>query len=417
MLLRARIVLPVAGEPIADGAVLIEGGRVAAAGRWADLQPHVTGPVTDVGEVVLLPGFVNAHCHLDYTDLAGCIPPPRSFVDWIKSILSFKSEWGYSDYAASWIRGAGQLLRSGTTTAADIEAVPQLLPEVRDTTPLRVHSFLELINLRGEPSPPETIARALAAAYGFQGGGQCAGLSPHAPYTTTPALLREAARVARARGLRLTTHVAESAEEFEMFLFRRGPMFDWLKSQRDVSDCGQGSPVQLLDSCGLLARDFLAVHVNFLWDGDARLLGARGASVAHCPRSHGYFRHTRFPRAALQQAGVNLCLGTDSLATVRAARGERPVLSMFAEMQALAGNDSGLSATEILRLATVNGARALGLAGQVGELRPGALADVIAVPFHGDPTNAAEAVVNHHGDAAGVMIGGAWSIRPAWLSP
>ena len=100
------------------------------------------------GEVVLLPGLVNAHCHLDYTDMAGELPPPRTFTDWIPLITAAKTAWGYSDYARSWLRGAHMLLRNGTTTVADIEAMPDLLPELWDATPLRVFSFLEMTGIR-----------------------------------------------------------------------------------------------------------------------------------------------------------------------------------------------------------------------------------------------------------------------------
>src|ERR1700690_2231030 len=138
MLLRARIVLPISSPAIADGAVLISGNHVAAVGAWRDLSYAATGLVKDLGDSVLLPGLVNAHCHLDYTDMAGKVPPQKSFVDWIKLITTAKAEWNYSEYAESWLRGAGMLVRTGTTTVADFEAVPELLPDVWTATTLRV---------------------------------------------------------------------------------------------------------------------------------------------------------------------------------------------------------------------------------------------------------------------------------------
>ena len=107
--------------------------------------------------------------------------------------------------------------------------------------------------------------------------------------------------------------------------------------------------------------------------GDAALLGKHRVNVVHCPRSHAYFRHPPFRRERLANAGVNLCLGTDSLATVRKTGRQKPELNMFEEMRALAGNDETVSPAEILRMATVNGARALGWRGQIGELSPGCL--------------------------------------------
>ena len=128
MLLRARVVLPVAQPPIDDGAVWISGNRIRSVGRWRDMAVGAGEQVEDLGDAVLLPGLVNAHCHLDYTDLAGEIPATRLFTDWIKSITTAKAGKIYADFAQSWLRGAHMLLSTGTTTVADIEAVPELLP-------------------------------------------------------------------------------------------------------------------------------------------------------------------------------------------------------------------------------------------------------------------------------------------------
>src|SRR5687767_9011216 len=138
MILRARLVLPMAGPVIEDGAVVIQADRIVAVARWADLQPHITERVEDLGEVVLMPGLINAHCHLDYTAMAGKISPPRSFADWIKTIVALKAEWSYTEFAESWVRGAAMLLRGGVTTVADVEAVPELLPEMWHATPLQI---------------------------------------------------------------------------------------------------------------------------------------------------------------------------------------------------------------------------------------------------------------------------------------
>src|SRR5882762_9972365 len=153
MLLRARLVLPVSRPPIPDGAVLVSGERIKAVGRHRDLASRAGKNATDLGEVVLMPGLVNAHCHLDYTDLAGQFPPPRVFTDWLKQITTAKSQWAYSDYAQSWLKGARMLVRTGTTTVGDIEAVPELLPEVWNSTPLRVVSMLELIGITSRREP------------------------------------------------------------------------------------------------------------------------------------------------------------------------------------------------------------------------------------------------------------------------
>jgi aminodeoxyfutalosine deaminase len=413
-LLRARIVLPVAHPPIRDGAVLICGNRIAAVGRWRELSGQSQRQTLDLGDAVLMPGLVNAHCHLDYTDMAGQLPPPKVFPDWLKHITSIKAGWSYSDFAQSWLHGAQMLVRTGTTTVADIEAVPQLLPEVWGATPLRVFSFLEMISVKPDRQPSRVLHEAMTRIESL-GASRCrAGLSPHAPYTTVPELLRLSAGTARRRRWRLTTHVAESGLEFEMFARGRGEMFDWLRrSGRDMSDCGQGTPVEHLERCGLLSGNLLTAHANYLGRKDAALLGKRGVHVVHCPRSHFYFHHDPFPFRRLAKAGVNLCLGTDSLASVYKTRRQTVELNLFEEMRALAHAHPWLSARSIIRLVTLNGARALGLQGRIGELSENSFADLIALPFAGRPAEVCDAILHYTGDVAASMIDGRWAIAPS----
>jgi cytosine/adenosine deaminase-related metal-dependent hydrolase len=207
--------------------------------------------------------------------------------------------------------------------------------------------------------------------------------------------------------------VAESKEEFEMFKYSRGKMFQWLeRNQRDNSDCGRNSPVRHLADNKTLNEHLIAVHVNVLARGDAQLLGRNGVHVVHCPRSHNYFQHPPFLRERLAHAGVNLCLGTDSLATVRTTGKDRPELTLFEEMREMAAKDRKISSEQIVRMATVNGARALGLAGQIGELSENTLADLIAVPFRGKGADIYDAVVHHASTISAGMIDGEWTIAP-----
>ena len=413
VLLRASVVLPVSRPPIRDGAVLISGRRIAAVGRWGDLSSRNRTPVLDLGERLLMPGLVNAHCHLDYTDMAGHFPPPKAFSDWLKQITAAKAGWEYSDYAESWLKGAGMLLRTGTTSVADIEAVPALLPDVRGQTPLRVYSFLELIGIKGHRQPQAVLQEAVQHIDALKVARGGAGLSPHAPYSTVPELLRLSAQTARRRKWPVTTHVAESALEYEMFSRARGPMFDWLqRSGRDMSDCGLGSPVQHMERCGALSGNLLAAHVNYLANGDAALLGKRKVNVVHCPRCHFYFHHDPFSLRRLVSAGVNVCLGTDSLASVYKTRRQSIELNLLEEMRALAKNEPSLSARKIVQMVTLNGARALGMSGQIGELAEGGFADLVALPFAGKVSDIYDAVLHHAGDVAASMIDGQWAIAP-----
>jgi cytosine/adenosine deaminase-related metal-dependent hydrolase len=414
MILRARLILPITAPPIEDGAVLIDGQRIRSVQPFASLPAAARKRTLDLGDVILLPGLINAHCHLDYTDMAGQLPPPKTFTDWIGAITAIKGAWSYSDFAHSWLHGAQQLLKTGTTTVADIEALPELLPEVWDSTPLRVISFLEMTGIKSRRPPKEILSEALKIIAALRHTRHRAGLSPHAPYSTRPELLQLAARVSRQRKIPACIHVAESVQEFEMFQHARGGMHDWLaRNGRDNSDCGLGSPVAHLARNRLLGENVLAVHVNYLARGDATLLAKNRTHVVHCPRSHDYFKHQPFERERLANAGVNICLGTDSLATVRKTTRHKPELDMFAEMRMLAGRDQSISAKEIVHMATVNGARALGLANQAGELVKNSYADLIAIPFKGKTSAIWEAVLEHTGDVHASLIAGCWALPPA----
>ena len=413
-LIRARIVVPVSRPPIADGAVKISGSRITAVGAWKSFSAAEQKHAVDLGEVVLLPGLVNAHCHLDYTGMAGEFLPPRHFTDWLQLIIAAKGSHSDADFADGWQRGAQMLLRTGTTTVADIEALPKLLPAAWRTTPLRVISFLEMTGIKARRAPQAILQEAVDKIISLpKNSRHHAGLSPHAPYSTTPELLRLSAQTARRRRWRITSHVAESPDEIEMFAHARGKMFDWLRrNERDNSDCGLGSPVRHLDRAGLLGKNFLAVHANCLAPGDAALFARRGASVVHCPRSHSFFAHQKFPFTALAAAGVNICLGTDSLASVEPKRKQPLELNMFSEMRSFARKNPRVAARTILRLATLNGALALGLAGKVGELAPKAFADLIALTYAGKTTDVHHAILHHTGDVTASMIGGRWAIAP-----
>ncbi len=407
MLLRARIVLPISKPPIENGAVLLSQNRIAAIGSWRELAKRTSEPVMDMGQVILLPGLINAHCHLDYTDMTG-LPPQKQFPDWIKGLLALKAGASYTDYAQAWIRGAKMLERTGTTTVADVEAVPELLPEVWSSTSLRVFSFLEMTGVKSHRQPSDILREAAAKIKSLASARGSAGLSPHALYSTMPKLLQETAVLARRRGWRVTMHLAESLAEHEMYAEKGGPMFDWLRRQRDMSDCEGRSPVQQARHYGLLGANFLAIHANYLDDSDVAALAESGASVVHCPQSHDYFGHAPFPFQRLRAAGVNVCLGTDSLASVRMTNRAKPELNMFTEMRAFASAHPGVSPETVTRMATQHGARALGREKQAGGLFEQGLADMIAIPFQGRMEDAWSAVVHHAGAVTASMIDGKW---------
>jgi len=305
-----------------------------------------------------MPGLVNAHCHLDYTGMAGMIAAPSSslnFPDWIKSILALKAHWSYTEFAASWLKGAKQLLDSGCTTVFDIEAVPELLPEAWDSTPLRVISFIEMTGVRSGHQPEQILRDAMRQIQRIGANDRCGtALSPHALFSTPPALLRLVAEKMRTENIRVSMHLAESEAEWDMYQNARGPLYDWLKSQRPMDDCGGRSPVQRAHELGLLQPNLLAIHCNYLAPGDAELLAKNQVTVVHCPRSHAFFKHAPFPYEELRRGGVNIAIGTDSLASVRVEQKRESTLNVWEELKVFAAAHPKIPREEIVGAAALN---------------------------------------------------------------
>src|SRR5207249_2843443 len=208
------------------------------------------------------------------------------------------------------------------------------------------------------------------------------GATPHAPYSVSPELYRGVSDLARRRRLPLATHTAETKEELEFLKSGTGAIREFLIRLNALPE-GWIPPgldaVSYLESLGVLEQPALLIHCNYLDpDSLARLLRSR-SSVVYCPRSHEFFRHVDHPVRSLLDLGVNVALGTDSLAS-------NDTLSVLDEMRFLYKNRKDLKVDEILRMATLNGAAALGFGGTVGRLRRGYWADmaVLNLPDHLD---------------------------------
>jgi cytosine/adenosine deaminase-related metal-dependent hydrolase len=370
MIIRARTVVSMAGEPIDDGAVVVSGDRITDVGRFEEIRQRQSGEVFDLGEQILMPGLINAHCHLDYTMLRGVIPPQRSFSDWIQAINAEKAKLSDQDYIDSINAGFAEARRFGTTTIVNLIALPKLVAAIKEP-PVRTWWLGELIDVRN-PEAAEKIADDAAESLK---PAKRWGLAPHAPFTASPRLYERCEEIARRENVLLTTHLAESREEMEMFRDATGPAFDFLREiGRPMDDCGRETPLALFLRTRELDRRWIVAHLNELEAGDFELLGPSPKfHIAHCPRSHTFLGHTPFAIDRLRALGFNICLGTDSLAS-------NSSLSLFAEMRELSRKAPGLSPREILEMATVNGAVALGQQDQLGAIRAGARADLIALP-------------------------------------
>lgn len=395
MIVRSRIVVTMNGAPIDDGGVAVDGERIVAVGKFAEIRARHAGEVLDLGEQIVLPGLINAHCHLDYTSLRGAIPRQPSFTNWIRAINEKKRALSDEDYVAAIEAGFREALSFGTTTVVNYTAFTELIARLDD--PLRTWWCAELIDLRAGTNSEAMIGSARERLR----GARYRGIAPHAPFTASLEIYRAAQRLGTSKKFLRTTHVAESFEELQMFLHASGALYDFLKEiGREMSDCGGVTPfARALQLCGG-ANDWIFAHVNELTAEDAQLLERIARlHVVHCPRSHEYFRHAPFQYERLRDAGVNVCLGTDSLASA-------PDLSLFAEMREFRRTRPHVSEQATLELVTANPATALGRSDELGRLTPGAFADAIAIPYSGDAIDAYAAIIEHNGPPGWTMRNG-----------
>jgi aminodeoxyfutalosine deaminase len=382
MIIRVRTVVTMDGAPIENGAVAVSGNRIADVGRFDDIKAHNAGNIVDLGEQALLPGLINAHCHLDYTCLRGKILRQKSFTDWIRAINAEKSDLSPGDFLASINDGFNEAKRFGTTTVANLTAFPELISKVQP--PIRTCWFVELIDIRAPERANELVDSAIDSLGTARSSGAPWGLAPHALFTASKDLFRRCEEIAQDEHILLTTHLAESREEMEMFRHASGPLYEFIKSiGRPMEDCGNETPMELFlcalsprrTSSGRALPQWIIAHLNELAETDFDLLERSNSKfhVVHCPESHNYFGHSPFAFDRLRSLGFNICLGTDSLASNES-------LSLFAEMRAFQKKFPSVSAEEIFQMVTVNPARALRRENALGQIRPGFRADLIAIP-------------------------------------
>ena len=403
MIFRARFILPIDGPPIENGAVSVKGNRVAAVGGVEEIRAAHSGEVTDLGEVVLMPGLINAHCHLDYSMMRHAIHPQKNFAEWVKRINALKRGLDDDDYLAAIGKGFAEAKHWGTTTIGNIESFPELMLRL-PPSPLRTWWFHEMIDIRHRLPTERALAGALSFFAARTRPLDFFGLSPHAPYTASATLYKLARECAGQLAMPLTTHVAESREEYEMFRGKTGPLYEFLDGlQRPMADCGGHSPFTYLWRSGAIDAGWILVHMNELDEEDFAILGGLpcggGPHVVHCPGSHRYFGHTPFQFRRLHGMGVNVCVATDSLASTFS-------LSLLGELRLLQRTNPWLTPEELLRTVTVNPARALQRGDDLGKIAVGAVADLIAIPASGSVGDLHEEIISYTRPVPWMMIDG-----------
>ena len=412
----AKYVIPEAGMLLRNAAVHVsDPGRISRLEPWQSPPPNLETKVVDWGCAIILPGLVNAHTHLELTHLPGQEKRPASFTQWLAEVIREKQRWSRADIQETIIRGARQSLASGTTLLGEIsssgisrEALKHeklrklIFEEVIALTPEKAGEAMAALNQRLDRPDPDAFSSS--------------SVSPHAPYSVSPELYRATAELARARHTRLATHLAETKQELEFLASGTGEFRSFL--------CGLGAlppgwmppglaPVAYLDKLGVLDLPAILIHCNYLDEDSMVRILSRSCSVVYCPRSHAYFGHEPHPVRRLLDMGINVALGTDSLASNES-------LSVLDEMRYLFRNRKDLKCDEIIRMATINGAVALGFGNVLGRLRRGYWADmtVLRMPEGLADRNIEAQLLEGAGECLATIVQGriAWTSAPGMLT-
>ncbi len=339
---RADWVFTGVGEPIKDGVLIEQDGMLVEYASWKHQQIDV-----DLGQSLIIPGLVNAHTHLDLGALRGKLPPPTQFTDWLVQVIAYRRQVNASEWTASIHEGIRESIRHGTTWLGDISYNGESLDALQSTG-LNYLVFREIIGMKRERAE---LAMDLADDWvndDSNTGGR--GLSPHAPYTVSEGLLT--LLHACFHQVPMAMHVAETREELQLLNDKAGPFRDFLQSlgvwHPDQFFGSIDDVIHLLDD---LDQAYL-VHGNYLTREQWQRLSST-TTVVYCPRTHAYFGHEPHPYLAMLADGVNVALGTDSLAS-------NPDLSILNECRFLWQRDRDkLDGPTLMKLATHTGKTAL----------------------------------------------------------
>jgi len=371
----SRWVLPVSRPPIRDGAVLVRGDEIQAVGPARKVLSGFKGLICDHGSGVILPGLVNCHVHLEFSALAGRIPPQERWEKWLETALAQRETLAPAEIDQGILQGIEALRRSGAALVGEVSNTGASLPHLEKSL-LKYHLFYECLgfDLRERLD--------LAESFPFMAGSgaaanSCVSAAAHAPYSVSPALFQAISRWNKARSLPQTVHLGESRAERDFLATGRGFFQELLQRRGRWADDFQApgpSPVAYLNKLDFLGPRTLAVHGVWLDKQDCALLAQSQTWLVLCPRANRYTGAGVPPVDRLLQAGVNLALGTDSLAG-------NWDLNLFGEMRWLHRIFPAYPGDLWLRLGTLNGARALGRDLDLGSLEPGKKAALGFVPL------------------------------------
>ncbi len=389
IIIRAKYLISTPGSCIENGAVAVKGTKIHRVGLWGEMAalPGVE-KIIDLGSAVIMPGLINLHTHLDLTNLHNRIKPTGNFTHWVFQVIGARMRWKDEDYVSSIEKGAKLCIESGVTTVADISNTGHAF-SVLKKFPLRKVVYKEIIGLK--PEQAADIMKKLKEELAQVKTDELlsVGLSPHAPYSVSRELYQASCGFAGDARMPVCTHLAETQDEIEFLTKGTGSFSAFLRQIRALPDVWKPPgtmPVRYLNELGIVNNRTLLIHCNYVSDEEVAMIQSSGASIAFCPGSHHFFGHTNHPVRRFLDTGINVGIGTDSLAS-------NDTLSVLDELKFLSMNHP-ISPQTLICMATVNGAKAIGLESQVGQLREGFEADICGVGLPEQPADTSTASGN-----------------------
>jgi len=390
----ARWVLPITQPPIENGTVVETDGKITYVGPRTGAP---AGKDDDLGDAILLPGLVNTHTHLELTAMRGFLED-LDFADWIDKLRQSRNEiLDDAKLLDSAKFGIIEGLEAGITTYADTCSSGVVMQAM---VALGVRGIMYQEVFAPDPSKCDAAVRELEERLGTLEPEQTdlvqLGVSPHAPYTVSDPLYAATGQLARKRNLPLAMHIAESAAEEDLVVRGEGAFAErWRRRGIEVSKRAR-SPIALLEKHEVLEPGSLLIHCVRVDDADITTIARRGCSVAHCPASNAKFGHGVAPLLPMLAAGIPVGIGSDSVASNnRMDILDEARLAVLTHRAATRRHDA-FGAHQALALATIGGARALGLDDHIGSLEVGKDADLAAFRIDiarttpvGDPYSAA----------------------------
>ena len=383
-ILAADYILPISAPPIESGAVVIDGSEVVNVGTRAEITSKFPeAEVEDFGEAAILPGFVNCHSHLEITAMRGALDDvEHDFAAWLLKLTAIRNSLSDEDIRAAALAGAVEGARAGVTCFGDIGRFGKAGLAALKETGLRGTVFQETEFSPDKNTADEDFEKLMEKFLSLRESETDlvkAGLSPHAPYTVSHRLFERIAEFVVAESVKISIHAAESGDENELMTHGTGFFRKHYDKFGVEWESPRSSSIEFLSRTGILAAKPLLAHCVTVSDSDIALITESGSTIAHCPKSNAKFGHGYAPFEAFLDAGISVGLGSDSVASNNTC--DLLEESRFAVLAARnrKGRKRFITAEDVIRTATLGGAKALGLDEGVGSLEVGKQADIAVV--------------------------------------